>query len=495
MKTDKGILVVCKNLLYAVGARYAYYTYLLRHITTSDVSLCKVDPDDKIYKPLEMCYPVQTGPVMCTSDVEFGLVGKEAGTAVLQYNKYIATQRCDVKGAQKPCNAETMLDGLIRSDALEIAAPDIFLPTNPSDKGQVAKLEKQKKILASLDKSYYMKWFDLVLAMIPVFRQDSSVSSRFINDLISLSVDDLQENFKSFLQGISTKNAAQVYTSFNKIAEIITAKTDDQRNDQSAKMFDEIFMEIRNHLKAAKSYHSFGAIRSINVASQMKHKEMINKISLNDYISSAIENFGHTQESMDKCLAKKPQSIPQCIAESSKYLWRTYSTLKAAKDILVDVGQGESLSEQAKMETVKARDYVAELFFIFKKNKKDLPSEYFSAMAYKEDIQLEEEGKNEMKTKTYKATELLKKFMKCDSGDSCMKKVSDAVVEYAKSMLAYQDKNSAWKKVILDKVINKHYFDYVTEPKDKIVNCYKDFLLGIKDPCQIKANTKDKATV
>eukprot|EP00111_Clytia_hemisphaerica_P010181 TCONS_00029753-protein len=147
------------------------------------------------------------------------------------------------------------------------------------------------------------------------------------------------------------------------------------------------------------------------------------------------------------------------------------------------------------METVKARDYVAELFFIFKKNKKDLPSEYFSAMAYKEDIQLEEEGKNEMKTKTYKATELLKKFMKCDSGDSCMKKVSDAVVEYAKSMLAYQDKNSAWKKVILDKVINKHYFDYVTEPKDKIVNCYKDFLLGIKDPCQIKANTKDKATV
>ena len=103
---------------------------------------------------------------------------------------------------------------------------------------------------------------------------------------------------------------------------------------------------------------------------------------------------------------------------------------------------------------------------------------------------VEEDGKEEVEAKEQDSKNLMKKFFLCDLVPECMKKLAETILEYTKSMSQYQNKNNAKKKRIVDVSINKLYFEYVNESSKKIVECYKEFMFGSKDPCKIKAIIK-----
>ena len=495
MKDSKGKLVlVCKNLLYTVGARYAYTTFLLWHVSDgTTVRLCKADGSDRIFRPDSSCYPVPAGNHACTSESEIGLIGKDAPIIVQKFNKYITGLQCQTKSnSQHSCAPIEMLDHTVSADAIEIATPELFVPSQPTDEAK--RLEgKRAKVLASMDKSYEMKWFDLVLALVQVARrQDGGVHAAFRDQLLSLvdGNEDLTKAFGEFLQSVFDKDVQKKSQSYDEIVKLISKELSKAMSsvDVETKV-KAVFSSIQEHLKATDSYHSFGALRSIVATTQMRRKEMTDRMSLNDYLAAAIENFGFAQGTMAKCVIRQEPTY-KCVAESSKYLWLTYSCLKATKDILVNIGQGESLSEEAKMDTVKARDYLAELYFVFAKNKREMPEEYFSSLAYKEDVIVEEDGKQEVEPKEQKSKDLMKRFFQCELAPECMRKLSKTILEYTKSMSQYQNKTKAKRKRIIDISINRLYFDYVTESSKKIVECYKEFMFGSKDPCKIKATIK-----
>ena len=491
MKDSKEKLtLVCKNLLYTAGARYAYTTFLLWHGSSSKVRLCKADGNDRIIKPENVCYPVPSGNFACTSESEVGLIGKNGPNIVQEFNKYIGGLKCQKKMNDHSCESNEMMDHSVYANLMELATPELFTPTELSDAAKRNE-ERMTKILNSFDKNYEMKWFDIVLALVQVARrQDKDHGLK--DDIFNLidGEEDLSKSLADFLKSVFDNDNGKKAQSVNEISKLIS-------NDMAKTMsvvdlenkVKSIFELIESHLKPTDSYHSFGALRTIIGTMQMKRKEMVQRLSLNDYIASAIENFGYAKGTMAKCVIRQEPTY-KCVAESSKYLWYTYACLKATKDILVNIGQGESLSEEAKMDTVKARDYLAEVYFIFNKNKRDMPEKYFSSLAYKEDVIVEEDGKQEVEAKEQESKDIMKRFFMCDLVPECMKKLSNTILEYTKSMSQYQNKNNAKKKRIVDVSINRLYFEYVNESSKKIVECYKEFMLGSKDPCKIKATIK-----
>ena len=485
MKSNKKSLLVCKNLLYAVGARHAYYTHILWRASGSKIKLCKTDDNGNIFLPDHVCYPIQSGSLTCTSDADVGLIGRKAGDTARAYNEYIFNLQCGEygNGKKRPCTPDVMMDNNVYAYSLQLATPELFV-SNDDAKKRV--LNEQKRLLQELDKNHRFQWLDILLAMMQLVRQRAGSFYEKFNEKIMSQVSDssLSQYSRDFLDAASEGDLEENLKAYNELVSNIQANLDKfSSREDATQMETAVFLVLESHIKATESYHSFGALRTVVVTMQMKRPQMKFRLSLNDYIASAIENYGYAHANIMKC----KQYSYQCLTDASKYLWRTFACLKAAKDVLVDIGQGESLSEDAKMNVLRARDYIAELFFIFKKNKKDVPLAYFSPVAYKELALIEEDGKESVKAKEIDSLELQKKFLKCETSVQCMNNIENMIIEYSKSMVRYQERNSEKHESVIDKPVNTHFFDYVTEASDNVVRCYIEYMDGKKDPCGIKS--------
>jgi hypothetical protein len=485
MKSNKKSFLICKNLLYAVGARHAYYTHILWRASGSKIKLCKTNDNGNILLPDHVCYPIQSGSLTCTSDADVGLIGRKAGDTAKTYNEYIFNLQCGEweNGKKRSCTPDVMMDNNLYAYSLQLATPELFV-SNDDAKQRV--LNEQKRLLQNLDKNHRFQWLDILLAMMQLVRQGAdSFYEKFNNKIMSqVSDSTISQYSRDFLEAANEGDLEESLKAYNELVSNIQANLEKlSTREDATQMETAVFLVLESHIKATESYHSFGALRTVVVTMQMKRPQMKSRLSLNDYIASAIENYGYAHSIIMRC----KQHSYQCLTDASKYLWRTFACLKAAKDTLVDIGQGESLSEDAKMNVLRARDYIAELFFIFKKNKKNVPLAYFSPVAYKELALIEEDGKESVKAKEFNSLELQKKFLKCETSVECTNNIENMVIEYSKSMVRYQEKNSEKHEAVIDKPVNSHFFDYVTEASENVVRCYKEFIDGQKDPCGIKS--------
>ena len=150
---------------------------------------------------------------------------------------------------------------------------------------------------------------------------------------------------------------------------------DEKENSDYKKDFNEALHKIREALlKASGSYHSFGALRTIVVASQMKNKQMIERLSLNDYIASSIENVGYAKE---KILSCKREKDVQCITDASKYILRVLACSYPAEKIFLKLYEKDNVPA-VEFGFRKTRDFVAGLYQVYMKPQIQLPSVYLS---------------------------------------------------------------------------------------------------------------------
>uniref|UniRef100_A0A7M5UE89 Uncharacterized protein n=1 Tax=Clytia hemisphaerica TaxID=252671 RepID=A0A7M5UE89_9CNID len=408
-KDHRGSFMICKNLLYVVGARYAYYTYLLWIVSKRKIGFCRKNKKTgQFYLPKSICIPGQIGSLTCTSDADVSLVGQESGDTVVAYNKYFENLECNLPETlpNEKCGSDRMMDNNVYAYSLELAAPEIFLPNNAADKEQVKMFNNRKAALEEIDQNYRAKWLDLLFAILQSFRQDAGGVFKFRFDVYLLELLDdqrLKKSFEEIAEGFKDKDTKKKQEAYNAIVLSIQEQLKKDSKEDSKEPTDtkkdskedtkedikKVIFDLRSSLlKAAESYHSFGAIRTIVVAGQMGKVQIMKRLSLNDYIASAIENFGYAREHMYEG-GKRDESNKEYLYNGSKYLWRIFACLKAARDLLVRFSYIEELetsptlydkenSNNKEFNIKELRDLFAEFFFVFKKNKKKIPEQYFS---------------------------------------------------------------------------------------------------------------------
>ena len=428
--------VVCKNLLFVVAARYAYYTNKLSQLTEYRLTLCKKDSKGRYYLPDSVCYPENAGSLTCTSDADVGLVGKNAGVAIDEYNKAIAQLKCSTGSKKVNCDSETMMDNNMFAYSLELATPKMFVY---EDKEQNKQHEGMIKDLENMDKLLSIKMLDIAQAALQSIRQgDEPFYNRIKDEVLSLSgipkISKVADALAGLIESFGSKEPGKSHETYGVFVEQIgkCIYGDGKQNYKNA------LEDIRiAHVTASGSYHSFGAVRAVVVAMQMKQSQMIDQLSLNDYIASAIENLGYAQGKVTGCSS----SAPQCITDASKYVWRTLACLKAAQDIFVkrSIINKDQLAA-VKINVEKARDFVAELYQVFMKNKRKLPETYASYVAYKDEFQ----GISKKKPrKEFKPEDNLKKYLGCTKTDECIKNLQDICVKFAVFMVKNEKSKGA----------------------------------------------------
>ena len=512
----------CRELLYMVAARYAYYTYKLAEVSDFTLTLCKQNPTKKYFLPETVCYPQNAGSLTCTSDADVGLIGEKAGKVVRGYNEAIGKLRCVESDRDKPtpatktvpCKSDAMMDNNMYAYSLELATPEIFMY---EDSAKNSKHLKMIEILSSMDPLYNMRMLDIVQAALQSMRQGdlhfyNKINKEMLNNLkdgketeyLKALIDELTKLVKEN----KSDGDLEKYNAFiNSIGECIYSQ------GVSAEAYEDATMLIKKALLTATgSYHSFGALRTVVVTMQMKvyNDDMKIRLSLNDYIASAIENLGYAYE---KISSKKEEglctgeSTASCIMAASKYIWRTLACLKPGHDILVkQYAKLEkpmpSISKNLHDDTVeneisdveKARDYVEELYFSYMKVKRDLPLTYKSLMAYtdnKQEIKLS--GKSSSKKdskKEFSANDLLVKYLFCSDGMVCLGNLQKLCFQYFQLMLQLENSPGGSKDIppkkdsskrcptgqrIVDPSVNTAFIEYATETTEKRANCLKNF--------------------
>ena len=491
--------VVCKNLLYVVAARYAYYTNKLSQLTEYRLTLCKKDSKGRYYLPDSVCYPENAGSLTCTSDADVGLIGKEAGAAVDNYNKAIAKLMCSTGSKKVSCDSETMMDNNMFAYSLELATPEMFVY---KDKRQNERHKNMIVALKNMDIMLSIKMLDIAQAALQSIRQgDKPFYNRIKVEVLSgvRQISETADALAAHIASLESEKAGkshEIYGMF--VEEIGKCIYGDQQNYKNA------LEDIRKALLTASgSYHSFGALRTVVVAMQMEQRQMIDQLSLNDYIASAIENLGYAQGKVMTCSSLPPQ----CITDASKYVWRTLACLKAAQDIFVELSiVNKDQLAAGKINVERARDFVAELYQVFMKNKRKLPGTYASYVAYN-DLSKSRGNSIKKRSKMSKPEDNLREYLGCTTNGECIKNLQKICVEYAVLMVNHEkDQTPATKGAavpskgaginpggskggdggeicelgarIISKEANKSYFNYVTKDIKKIAKCMEKFEHG-----------------
>ena len=478
--------VICKNLLYVVAARYAYYTNVLYRVSDRKITLCKKDGKTYVL-PENVCYPENAGSLTCTSDADVGLIGKLAGDTVDKYNAYMRKLDC----AGEKCESDSMMDNNMYAFSLELATPEMFIYKDKVDNEKHSQMVESLKRMGTL---LSMQLMDLVQAALQSVRQDDrSFYDRIQEEVLKTGgIPQVIKSGKEFANLLDTTKEKPKdiktpdYGAL--VKEIGQCIYDDQNND-----LEKALVKIRNALVTATgSYHSFGALRTIVVAMQMKNPQMIDRLSLNDYIASAIENLGYAQAKIKSC----KKTAVQCVTDAGKYVWRTLANLYTAEEIFEEK---EGKAPDTAFDVFKAREFVAELYMVYMKPKRELGEEYVSQFAFND----QKVGmKKKSQRKKFKSADNLEQYLKCSEADQCIKNLQDACVEYGKAMVNLikpdgVDKDSkdggknTYKvvcdigKEIVSKDLNKDYFQYVTKGITKIAKCVNDFENGGGNMCTI----------
>ena len=82
---------------------------------------------------------------------------------------------------------------------------------------------------------------------------------------------------------------------------------------------------------AAEAYHTKGAMRHVVGALQFKNKEIEEGLTMMDYWVSMIENWADVNKEFSHCENKK---ATECLLSMTKYLFRTFGSLKVIQDTL-----------------------------------------------------------------------------------------------------------------------------------------------------------------
>ena len=468
---DNGF-IICKNLLFVVAARYAYYTNVLYQVSSQNqnekITLCKKRENTYIL-PDNVCFPENVGSLTCTSDADVGLIGEKAGETVARYNEHIQNLNC--RGEN--CNSDTMMDNNMYAYSLELATPEMFVSDNEDINTRNKQLIDALKITDSMPK---MQQFDITQAALQSARHNDK---KFYDDILKvLDNTEVKEASQNLFNMVTNGNENQLkeYSELVKDIGVCIYGDEQTKNEikEYKKDFDDALEKIREALlKASGSYHSFGALRTIVVASQMKNEQMVERLSLNDYIASAIENVGYAKDKITSC----NKEHEQCITDASKYIWRVLACLYPAERIFLKVYEEAPVVE---FDIRKARDFVAELYQVYMKPKKQLPGLYLSKYDYDE-RKKESKGKDTKKI-LKSGYNLMTTYLGCRKKEECIKKLQNACEEFTKAMIVklgsiivVQGRECERRNIIVLKSINKEYFNYVTKTINLIADEFKDF--------------------
>ena len=261
------------------------------------------------------------------------------------------------------------------------------------------------------------------------------------------------------------------------------------RKADVSKALEEYKKVLESHLFATEGYHSFGGVRTVVVAGQMKRPLVTERLSLNDYYACMIENWGFSLCIINKCDSET--SVRECFKDASKYLWRLFTCMNTARDVMLkdtkSVRKFPTKNDLAAKDLHDARpirDLFAEFLFLFKKPQKNVPPKYPGRDNIDKEI---EQLLTVVSSSGVPNT--------CTSLESCKQSIEVMMVEYSKTIYTYyrtevigaeenvQDYTKEFQGVneyrytgsfftnIIYLDVNQEYFDYVTTAEKKFSDC------------------------
>ncbi|EDO29524.1 predicted protein [Nematostella vectensis] len=318
----------CTNLLYVTAARYLLVTQVLYEVSEGSLTVCERDPNGKTRIPAKVCFPPNYGSQTCTSDYDVGLVGPESGNIAALFNEYFQDAE---KGFGKP--SEEVFDTNIYAYTLEFAMPNIYSGLTPEFLDGVNSREGMP--------NYKMQ--EVASAIFKVYKYKQEFGEQLLNSakahLPKTWSKQLNDWYKLFLiwsnnveNAIRTDQSENFRERHNKIYQMLVGSVAEASRDVGlpAEHMAQVSLAL---IYAAEAYHTRGAIRHVVGVTQMKNQDIENSLTLWDFWTSMLENWGDSIKEHHHCTSDNI-NVEACLVKMSKYLWRLFLAMDKIKGLL-----------------------------------------------------------------------------------------------------------------------------------------------------------------
>lgn len=354
----------CANLLYVTAARYLYVTYVL-DMVSGDLTFAPCDIDSStrnlIVPDAGVCFPAPHGVVTCTSDFDIALVGKRSGSLTARFNQFFREPLgldSSVAGFGK--TAEEIFDTNVHAFTLEFAMPSIY-------SGLTQEFVTEAEIINAHIKFRIQEVVSAILKM-------NTYNSKYFNDLMSDQVElrnrptknsldaifhDWTVQFQAFSDAVGSLKSSDKYTTIisfkyrqNIAYEMIMGLIDATGIPKTAgNALAETAIAL---MYASEAYHTRGTARHVVGWTQMNRGDVLNKISVNDYWVSMLENWADSIKEYNRECARHSLQIAACLPKMSKYLWRMLDAMHTIRSKLPTELQ-QDLAEMDNVQTTGVR--------------------------------------------------------------------------------------------------------------------------------------------
>lgn len=330
----------CLKLLYITAARYVYITYLLASESKeqdgegkavsgakSRLIPCEME-HGKIKIPEYACYPVPYGSATCTADYDVGLVGPKSGELAANFNdrffEVFNTASTEI------------FDTNVYAFTLEYSMPSLFSGQSSNFLQEIEAMENSEKykmqdLVAALFKlkKYRISNYATILETLRTKLPSASAREflRMWNSLLSTWESEIQEK-KVDPDELKKKHTEK----YNSLVQDILEGT--EKDDFRAKYMLEVILAL---IYSTESYHSRGVVRYVVGWTQMRDNGIKDNITPLDLWTSMLENWGNSMREWNLCMHSKVgerQVAEECLVRMSKYMWRTFLTMKDIYGVL-----------------------------------------------------------------------------------------------------------------------------------------------------------------
>ena len=351
----------CQNMLHIVAARQLYVTYVITKVGPQDIKLCETQGnkgEEQFIIPTSACFPRNPGSARCSSDYDVSLIGPKAGGIVSDYWKYFKKTF--------GMSSEALFDNNLYAFSLEMALPELFVAGDSPGKIQKEHAEFLKWLESKRKNTADHQMQDIALAYFKVFMYNKDENARLIKQAKDcLAKEPYQGALKSWFNKLKAvkreyENNQKKLEDGTKSEEEINAELtrkyawySSSTNSPGHKKYNARVYTALGGIYASESYLTKGAIRVIVGSQQMENRLITKELTPLDHWASALENYGDVWKEYDRACKNDKTNLYACLLKLSKYMWRTFTSIKVLLDAFKNAKPGE-LNKSIKAEcTIK----------------------------------------------------------------------------------------------------------------------------------------------
>lgn len=341
----------CTNLLYVTAARYLYVTHVL-NLLRGEMTFgpCNADSGsgNLIVPPAGVCYPAPYGSATCTSDYDVALVGERSGSLTALFNQFFlesVSRDPIVVGFGK--SSEELFDTNVYAFTLEFAMPNIYVGLSAEFVTQVNDMNGSLHYTIQEVVSAIMKMLGCNTSYFNDLMSDQSeFKKRQTKHNLGKIFQDWRVQFRLFYKAVkSFLNSGDYNTQIsfrrkqNIAYQLVLGLVEGTLGEgYASKAMSEVAMAL---MYAAEAYHTRGAIRHVVGWTQMKRRDVFERMSVNDYWVSMLENWADATKEYNRECVKRALLVTACLPKMSKYMWRMFDAMYAIRSRLApDLQQG-----------------------------------------------------------------------------------------------------------------------------------------------------------